>query len=92
MEICKVSNASRRLPSWVPSREQYQAERGARLYPEMPSLCPVGLRSFGTEGKVDCEARVFASAGLREADAEELRSALRQAATTASAQLGISDL
>jgi hypothetical protein len=37
------------------------------------------------------KARVFASVGIREGDAEELRTALLQAARSAEAQLGRSD-
>lgn len=63
---------------------------GARAIVDIQKLRAYCLNPHHTRGRN--KARVFASVGIREADAEELRTALLQAATNTEARLGMMNL
>ena len=63
---------------------------GARAIVDIQKLRAYCLNPHHTRGRH--KARVFASVGIREADAEELRTALLQAATNGEARLGTLNL
>ena len=63
---------------------------GGRAIVDIQKLRAYCLNPHHTRGRN--KARVFASVGIRDADAEELRTALLQAAANAEARLGMMNL